>query len=600
VPSGERPGGPLPLRYVEPPWAERRRVFLREHRLLNYATWLDRLVELWGDRTAFVLDRPIDYPGFAGEILSYRDVGALVNRMAHALRALGVRKGDRVAMITMNRIEMAFVNFAAGRIGAIPVPMNFMLRPNEIDYIVRKAGAELLVCDRAVFESQIRSAGEVLSVKRWAMVGDEGSVPEPCVPLRDLMRDAPDRVEPVPPASDEEPALLFFTSGTTGFPKGAVLTHTAAMVGVRHHGRVYALRPGVTPHLSLLVMPVAHAGGYAALLIQLAVGTPAYFMSRFDPAAILETIPRYRITLFSGTPTMFRMLLDAGAREADLSSIRIFGGGADLFPDELVRTFRDLAARPGPLGTRRKPLFFRGYGMAEANSYVTQTPPFPCGDACLGWVMPPVRYRIVDEDGRDVPRGQPGELLLAGPTITKEYWNDPEATAAAIRDGWLHTGDIVRQGKWRMLFFVGRTKEIIKSGGYKIAAAEIDQILCGHPAVQAAATVGVPDERKGERPMAAVVLRPGAGATAEEILEWARARIAPYKCPRRIIVVDQIPFTFSLKPKRLEVRDRILAILAAEASGPATEAGGGSGRSGGATGPDGDGAGSPPGPTAAR
>ena len=142
------PGGPLTLDYTEPSWADRRRVFIRERNRLNFATWLDRLVDLYGDRTAFALDHTIDYPGFSGDVLSYRDVGRLVNRMAHVLRELGVRKGDRVGLITINRIEMAFVNFAAGKIGAIPVPMNFMLRPSEIDYIMRKSGAELLVCDR--------------------------------------------------------------------------------------------------------------------------------------------------------------------------------------------------------------------------------------------------------------------------------------------------------------------------------------------------------------------------------------------------------------------------------------------------------------------
>jgi acyl-CoA synthetase (AMP-forming)/AMP-acid ligase II len=562
----DRPGGPLKLDYTQPSWADRRRVFIRERNRFNFATWLDRLVDLYGNRTAFALDRPIDYPGFSGDVVSYRDVGRLVNRMAHALRALGVRRGDRVGMITANRIEMAFVNFAAGRIGAIPVPMNFMLRPSEIDYIVRTSGAELLVCDRTVLDNTIRNTADIPAVKRWAMIGEEDA-PEPCVSFRDLMTDAPDVIEPVPPSGDDDVAMLFFTSGTTGFPKGAVLTHAAAMVGVRNHGRIYALMPRLKPQLSLLVMPVAHAGGYAAMLLQLALGTPAFFMSRFDPPSILETIARYRVTLFSGTPAMFRMLLDAGAREADLSSIRIWGGGADLFTDDLVRTFRELAARPGPLGRSKKPMFIRGYGMAEANSYVTQTPPFECGDACVGWVMPPVKYRLVDEVGRDVPRGQPGELLLSGPTITREYWNDPEATAAAIEDGWLRTGDVLRQGKWRMLYFVARSKEIIKTGGYKVAAAEIDQILRGHPDVEQVATVGVPDETKGERPMAAIVLRPGSASSADDVLAWAREQIAPYKCPRRIFVLDALPFTFSMKPKRLEVRGRIMEIIAREGAG---------------------------------
>ena len=558
--GASQPGGPLPINYHEPSWAERRRVFIRERGRLNYATWVDTLVRLYGDRTAFALDKPIHYPGFSGDVLSYRDVGAMVDRMAYALRALGVRRGDRVGMITINRIEMAFVNFAAGKIGAIPVPMNFMLRPAEIDYIMRKAGAQLLICDRTVFDTQIREAESVPAVKRWAMIGEE-ECPVPCVALRDLMADAPDHIDPVLPDSDSDIALLFFTSGTTGFPKGAALSHTSAMVGVRNHGRVYAMKPTIGKQLSLLVMPVAHAGGYAAMLLQLALGTPAFFMSRFDPGAILDTISRYGITIFSGTPAMFRMMLDAGARDADLSSIRIWGGGADLFSDDLVRTFRGLAARPGPLGRKRKPMFVRGYGMAEANSYVTQTPPFECGDACVGWVMPPVKFRLVDEEGRDVPRGTPGELLLSGPNVISSYWNDAEATDAAIRDGWLHTGDMLRQGKWRMLYFVARTKEIIKSGGYKISAAEIDQVLREHPEVEQAATVGVPDARKGERPFTAIVLRAGATATAADVLDWARERIAPYKCPRRIFIVDEIPFTFSMKPKRLEVRDRVIALL---------------------------------------
>ncbi|MGH2725904.1 MAG: AMP-binding protein, partial [Actinomycetota bacterium] len=254
----EQPGGPLALNYTQPSWSERRRVFVRERNRFNFATWLDRLVALYGDRTAFALDRPIEYPGFSGDVLSYKDVGRLVNRMAHAMRALGVRSGDRVGMITVNRIEMAFVNFAAGKIGAVPVPMNFMLRPSEIDYIMRRSGAELLVCDRTVLDNTIRNVADLPAVKRLAMIGEE-DVPEPCISMRDLMAEAPDFLEPTLPESDDEVALLFFTSGTTGFPKGAVLTHSAAMVGVRNHGRAYALLPRLKPQLSLLVMPVAHA-----------------------------------------------------------------------------------------------------------------------------------------------------------------------------------------------------------------------------------------------------------------------------------------------------------------------------------------------------
>lgn len=560
-----RVGGPLPIDFMEPPWAERRRVFLRERHRFNYANWIDILTNLYRRRTAFVLDRPIEYPGFSGEVISYLDLRRMVCKMASALRDLGVERGDRVGMITMNRIEMAFCNFAAARIGAIPVPMNFMLRANEIDFVMRRSGAEVLVCDRSVWDATIKDAASVPAAKRWIMIGPE-DVPEPCVAMRDLMDGTPDYVAPVPPVSDDDTAILFFTSGTTGFPKGAMISHAGTMVGLRSQGRLFALPPRMRPMLSLLVMPVAHAGGYAAMLLQLAFGTPAFFISRFDPKLILDCIERYRATMMSGTPAMYRMLLEAGARERDLTSIRIWAGGADAFPDSLITTFRELATRPGPMGRTRKPWFIRGYGMAEANSFVSNSPPFECGDNCVGWVLPPVKFRIVDEEGRDVPRGRPGELLLRGPNVTRGYWNDPEATELAFLDGWFRTGDIVRQGKWRMLYFVDRTGDIIKSGGYKIAAAEIDQTLTQHPDVEHAATVGVPDAMKGQRPMSAIVLRADATSTPDEILAWARERIAPYKCPRRVFVMPDLPFTFSLKPKRREVRERLSRILDDEAA----------------------------------
>lgn len=552
---------PIPLDYAQPSWRERRRVFVREKTMLNYATFVDRICGLYGQRTAYVLDSPIDYPGFSGDTLSYTDVARLVNRMAGALRALGVRPGDRVGLMTANRVEMAFVNFACGKLGAIPVPMNFMLRPNEIEFIVQKAGIELLVCDPVVMAATIRDPSNVPSVKRWAMIGTYDA-PAPAVPLARLMADAPDHIEPVPPASGEDIALLFFTSGTTGFPKGAALTHDATMVGIRTYCALGALSPSMPDRFALLVMPVAAAAGYAMLLLNLGLGTPGYFMSRFDVNKIHENVDTLRPTVFSGTPAMYRMLLAAGAAQHDWSSVRTFGGGADAFDDDLVRTVRTLSKRRGPLGMTRRAGFIRGYGMAEANSYLAQTPPFEAGDNCCGWVMPPVKFRLVGEDGNDVPRGKPGELWIKGPNVFKGYWNDPEATSAAIdENGWFHTGDVLRQGKWRMLYFVGRSGDIIKSGGYKISAAEVDQHLTQHPDVEHAATVGLPHPIKGERPFSAVKLRPGATGSADELLSWARERIAPYKCPRAIVIMNDMPFTMSMKPKRSEIKERMDAEL---------------------------------------
>ena len=227
---------------TEPSWRERFRVLWQERERFNFANFIDRLVNLYGPRTAFVLEEPISYPGFSGDQLSYHDVGLLVNRFAGALRALGVQRGDRVGLITMNRIEMAFVNFAVARIGAIPVPMNFMLRPNEIEFVVQKAGIELLVIDQTVFTATIKDPSIVPNVKRWAIVGSD-SPHEAVTAMSSVMETATDHVEPVEPESPEDVAMLFFTSGTTGFPKGSMMTHTASMIGMRNMVRMASVSP---------------------------------------------------------------------------------------------------------------------------------------------------------------------------------------------------------------------------------------------------------------------------------------------------------------------------------------------------------------------
>jgi long-chain acyl-CoA synthetase len=543
-----RPG----VDYAEPSWARRIRFFWRDPDRITLANVADELAKLYGDRTALRLDEGgFAVPGLEGSpTMSYAQLAEGVARIAGGLQTFGVRRGDRVGLMTMNRVEMLLVAMAAARLGAIPVPLNFLLQVDEIDTIARRAGFEVLVADRTILNGVLRDRAAVPTVRTWVDLEGSGSdVPS----LLDQARAA----RPVPPAhvGAREPALIFFTSGTTGAPKGATLSHDAAVVGVRHTGRIYALRPRMGAPLALAVMPVAHVGGYAALLTYLAIGWPVLFSPRFDPEVVLDLLERWHATAFTGTPAMYRILLDAGAADRDLRSIEVWGGGADAFSDDLVRTMRDLGARRSRFGRRRRPMFIRGYGMAEANSYVAQSPPMPAGDRCLGWVLPPVRSRIVDENGADVARGEPGELLLSGPTIADGYWNDPDETARCFQGGWFHTGDLVRQGRLRLLYFVDRSRDLIKSGGFKIAAAEIDNVIEAHPAVLHSATVGLPHATLGEEVVSAVVLRPDFAATERDLIAWCRRQLAGHKCPRRVVFVDELPLTVSLKPKRRVVRE---------------------------------------------
>jgi acyl-CoA synthetase (AMP-forming)/AMP-acid ligase II len=207
-----------------------------------------------------------------------------------------------------------------------------------------------------------------------------------------------------------------------------------------------------------------------------------------------------------------------------------------------------------------KPFTVVGYGSSETAGQVTVSPPVPFGDRCIGWVLPGFKYKIRDEAGHDVSRGEPGELWLRGPGVMSGYWDDLDATHHAMPGGWFRTGDIVRQGRGRLLYYESRQKDVIKSGGYSIAAREIEEVLESHPAVSQAAAVGLPDPIKGERPVAAVVVREP--VPVAELAAWAEERLAPYKRPRVITIVDEIPVTATFKPRKAEVREMLLRTLA--------------------------------------
>ena len=524
---------------------------------ISSRNFIDRLAEVYADRPAFFLDTPLSYSFFAGSVISYRTLSQFTNRIGNGLLQLGVKYGDRVGLITYNRVELAFAEFACMKIGAIPVPLNLMLKANEINYQMENSGAKVLITDDNVFHKNIHEPSRVPAIKTWIMVTEQEKPPG-FYSLKEITEDASDDLEPAPIASEDEVVLIFYTSGTTGVPRGAMLTDRNMMYTVRRYSFLFGILPTNRKQLALLVMPVAHTSGHQNLLILLCMAIPVYFMSRFDPAEVLAAIEKHRVTFFAGIPAMFKMLLQAGAEQYDLTSIQVWGGGADAFPPELVRNFRELSKRKR-WAVPIKPLFVHGYGMAETAGHVCISPPW--GPPCAGWVVPGIRYRIVSQDGTPVKKGEPGELEIKGPNVMRGYWNDPEKTDEAFRGGWFRTGDIMRVGKWRVLEFVDREKDVIKCSGYSVFPTELEHHLSEHPKIERAVVVGVPHPIKGEMPVAIVQLRAGEQATEEEIQIWADERIAPYKRPRRYLFVDSIPMTFSLKPLRKDLRQTAIRTI---------------------------------------
>ncbi len=516
---------------------------------LSLANLTDRLGATYGERTAFVLETPLALPGATGTTVSFAGLAALVRRATDALVRLGVRRGDRVVLCTRNRMELAVAEWAVVRAGAVGVPVGARLPAEQILAVVADAGARVLVADRWVLDHPLRAAG-LPGIRRVVVDapgdGDVLGFAELVAVARDDRASAP--------VADDDLALVFYTSGTTGRSKGVMLTHGNLMFATRNALRTMAMMGPPGRMLGIMVMPLANTSGHQGLLLSIARGASIIVLDRFDPSRILDLIEAHRVNIISGTPTMYRLLWDAGAPARDLSSILSFGGGGDYFDVDLVNRFRAL-----PHGADTPVFFVTGYGMTETAGQVTQTFPAVEMDGDLGTVVPGIEYRIVDDDGVPAAPGAVGELELKGPNVTPGYWNAPDATAAAFRDGWLRTGDLVREGADRRLLFAGRAKDVILSGGNTIYPPEIERVLLEHPGVARAAVVGLPDALLGEQVVAAIEPQPGVAIDTAELAAWLAERVAPYQRPRRIEVME-LPTSADLKVKRRLVAERLRGV----------------------------------------
>ncbi len=526
---------------------------------LNMANCIDHTARVYGDRQAIFLDYDLRYGTFSGNILTYTDVASLSSRMAGALVRLGVRRGDRVVMVTSNGVDLPILIGSAMKMGAIPVPLNFMLRGGEIAYVVENCGARFLVTDPEVFRINIRDKEAVAGIDKWIMAGPGDEVPEGFYSLDEAMTDAPAVFEPVPMRPDDT-AGIFYTSGTTGFPKGAVMTSRGLLTGQKLAALMMPLGPD---DLGIHCLPLAHLFGYGICIMGMVAGMRAYFLKHFDPVRVLRVIQEKRATVFVGVPVMYKALFAAGMEDYDLSSMRFWASSADAMPPEYIERIRKIGSawKLGPL--RTGPVFAEAYGMVELSAIATlklYLPGLRWPRGCVGYPIFPIRARVADEKGERLPAGEVGELLVSGPGVMKEYWNNPEETAAAKKGKWLHTGDMAYKDRWGRVFFVDRKKDVIKCGGYSVFSVEVEREILNHPAVREAAVVGVPHPRKGEAPVAVVSLRGGEELGQDELLEWCRDNIAAYKCPRRlhIIPLEEMPYGATLKVLKRELRKRYM------------------------------------------
>ena len=505
---------------------------------IGLGSWFTRRVLQTPDRPALTFD---------GSTRSYRQMNHDLNRLATALKAGGICRGDRVGFLGLNQPLYFDLLFAAARLGAIFVPLNFRLTGPELDYIINDAGVHTLVVD-GPHRPVIDSIRDRLGCRRFLSAdGPAHDAAAGWQPIADFIADAAPLAHGVETADDDIAAIMY-TSGTTGRPKGVMLTHGnfwwANMNG--------ALGADVSEKdVSLVMAPLFHIGGLNVTPLSCwQKGGHVVLHRSFDPARFLTDVREYRVTTSFAVPVMLLFVSQQpDFATADLSSIRVITCGGAPVPEPLLRLYN---ARGIPLN--------QGYGLTEtAPSGTYLGSDFAL--AKLGSAGKPMFFvdlRIVGDDGR-TPLGpnERGEVIMRGPNIMRGYWNKPEATAAAIdAEGWFHSGDIGYLDDDGFLYICDRLKDMIISGGENIYPAEVEAVLYAHEAVAEVAVFGEPDEKWGESVTAVAALKPGAALDLETLRAWATERLARYKLPTRLEIVEALPRNPAGKVLKFELRDR--------------------------------------------
>ncbi len=485
---------------------------------------------------------------YEDERISFARHFALVATLAQRMvDDLGVRKGDRVAIAMRNFPEWSIAFWAATAAGGVAVPLNAWWTAAELEYGLRDSGARVLFCDA---ERHDRLAPSLGSLGLDAVVVAKAT--GPLVPEAQSFEDALGEVDdgarlPDVELDPEDDATIFYTSGTTGFPKGALGTHRnicgnlvslafgTARGALRAGGDLAALAGGGGQNAYLLSVPFFHATGCHSILVaNLAFGGKLVIMYKWDPERALELIERERVTTFGGVPSMVWEVLESPSLEKrDISSVKSIGYGGAPAPPELVRRIE--AMFPG-----RTPS--NGYGLTETSSVTTLNSgaDYQRHPDSVGVPVPVVDVQVVDELGEPLPLGETGELWIRGPNVVKGYWGKPEATAESFTEGgWFHSGDVARLDEEGFVYIVDRAKDMVIRGGENVYCSEVEAALFEHPAVTDAAVFGVPHHVLGEEVGAVVRLRPGATASVEELQAHVKERLAGFKVPAHVWIRDE-------------------------------------------------------------
>ena len=503
----------------------------------NLARLAERAFERRGDYEALL---------FEGRWHRSAELFERAARLGSGLRQLGVRPGERVVVTMANSPEVAIVYQAAWRAGAVVTPANFLLPTEDLRHVLSDSEAAAVITTPEFADKVREAAVGAASLRHLISTGSDDGF----IPLREL-----ERLEPaaIVPRGDDELAALLYTGGTTGRAKGVMLSHANLdFTGAAGHSAAYL--PGT--NRGLMTLPLSHA--YGLLVTIVGMHSPeqpvAVLMRWFEPTQFLGLIAEHRVQTSAVVPSMLQILLSQPLESYDLSSLQLLSCGAAPLAAEVAEQF----VRRVPSVSIRQ-----GYGLTETAALLSTNPVGRERAGSVGLPVPGTEVRILDDEGREVGPGEVGEICARSPALMQGYWRSPEASAEALRDGWLHTGDVGYRDDDGYLFIVDRKKDLIIRGGFNVYPRDVEDALLEHPAIQSAGVVGRPDELHGEEVIAFVSTRPDAELTGEELVQWARGRIGGYRYPREVHLLDVLPLTPVGKLDRKALRARLTELAPA-------------------------------------
>jgi acyl-CoA synthetase (AMP-forming)/AMP-acid ligase II len=495
---------------------------------MNVGTILTKSARTFPNRTALI---------HGARKRSYREFNARANQLANALSKLGIRRGDNVAVLQFNYMETLESIFACFKVGCAAVPINFRLHPREFGFIIDHSDCKAVILSEE-FNEPIRQVQSDLSKVQTfiTLTGADGEMLDYEAALAGESEQWQDAE-----VNAEDVAWLFYTSGTTGYPKGAMLTHRNLLAMIMSF---FADMAPLGPDDAILhAAPLSHGSGLYSLPNVAKAATNVILSSKsFEPKVVFETIQEHRITNMFAAPTMVKLLVESPVLgDYDLSSMKCLNyGGGPMYVEDLKKAI-----------SRLGPCLVQLFGQGESPMTITYLPtrdhvaqgtPEQIGRlASAGFARTDVEVKVFDDEGREVPVGVTGEIVTRSDLVMRGYWKNPEATAAALRGGWLHTGDVGYMDERGYLFIMDRSKDMIITGGENVYPREIEEVLLRSPAVKEVAVIGVPDAKWGEKIMACVVCRPGAAVSEEELISFCKDHLASYKKPKAVVFMDELP-----------------------------------------------------------